>query len=635
MRRHENPVYEQNCVKKIKAKVNKEVNSKEKIGQRKLEESKKRIKTKWIKLECKKLFFWSNNNNKNNINVKRERESNIKYINIDSKWDSTYCSQRTENLSIKSNIKYINIDSKWDSIYCSQITKNLSIKRNNEFKLSYKRQPLEIYYNKIGNAPSNKVYKKEKYFSKSKNVYKYLLKNNFILDFSLFKITKFILTIVQNSTIFKLFFNKRIRIRYKNNQILNDILNHQKHYKENESDQNENQKKMKNNDQNENPKKMKNSDNYNIVLITDILTFAIATNQYFFVKSVIKLLNQKRNFKHRTYYLEIAFMVRNKRIINLIDKSSENNINHTKETNKIIFDEIITNLNPKIINNNNDNDSIIENYDNKINDKDNKINLNKEDDDDEKYSNNNNNSNSNSNNNNNSNSNSNNNNSTNNNSNNSNNNNNNNNSNNSNNNSNNSNNNNNNNNQEEEEKEARINKKKNIFRKDYSPYLVFGDHLYLDNKMDSEYKKLCIACLKGNENELKRLAESGINLNRKFGIYQFTPLMILIYLKNYKLAKFLIKNYAKRNIGMNKNNRNMDQQESMEININSKDKYNNTPFLYMLKYQPPNKEMYELLLQYGTSINFKLFYHRPLLHCLVKNPLFLKILYREKNHNSI
>eukprot|EP00833_Pecoramyces_ruminatium_P002362 jgi/Orpsp1_1/1176394/evm.model.c7180000057442.1 len=100
-------------------------------------------------------------------------------------------------------------------------------------------------------------------------------------------------------------------------------------------------------------------------------------------------------------------------------------------------------------------------------------------------------------------------------------------------------------------------------------------------------------------------SENIFDLNEKFGEYQFSPLMVLIYNEDYENAEILLK--------------------EITIDVNIRDKYNNTPFIYMLKYLKVNGKVYELLISHGAFIDYELFENYKFMEQIIKNPLFLKI----------
>jgi len=62
--------------------------------------------------------------------------------------------------------------------------------------------------------------------------------------------------------------------------------------------------------------------------------------------------------------------------------------------------------------------------------------------------------------------------------------------------------------------------------------------------------------------------------------------MILIFNEDYENARYLLENH---------------------VDVNIKDKFNNTPFIYMLKYLKFNEPIYQLLIENGATIDYELF----------------------------
>ncbi|KAG4107367.1 ankyrin [Neocallimastix lanati (nom. inval.)] len=121
-----------------------------------------------------------------------------------------------------------------------------------------------------------------------------------------------------------------------------------------------------------------------------------------------------------------------------------------------------------------------------------------------------------------------------------------------------------------------------------------------------EYSILQISCIKGNIDMIEVLLSSQTeDINKTFSDYKLTSLMFLIISENYECAKLLLK---------------------FNPDVNIKDIYGNTPFIYMLKNLKINKEIYELLIDKGSYINNSLFNDNKFIHQLIKNEVFIELL---------
>ncbi|ORX75921.1 ankyrin [Anaeromyces robustus] len=175
------------------------------------------------------------------------------------------------------------------------------------------------------------------------------------------------------------------------------------------------------------------------------------------------------------------------------------------------------------------------------------------------------------------------------------------------------------------EKEKEINKEMSIEKEgtNKNNCLINEDYnIDFENDVDinCDYPELHLSCIKGNSEIIKILLNSNVyHINEKAGKYQFTPLMLLIYKKDYNNAKLLIEKNA---------------------DVNIRDKYNNTPLIYMLKYEIINDEIYELLINNNAFIDNALFYNNDFITKIIDNSSFIQLFIDKKikiknNDNSI
>eukprot|EP00833_Pecoramyces_ruminatium_P005413 jgi/Orpsp1_1/1179445/evm.model.c7180000069391.1 len=141
-------------------------------------------------------------------------------------------------------------------------------------------------------------------------------------------------------------------------------------------------------------------------------------------------------------------------------------------------------------------------------------------------------------------------------------------------------------------------------------YCEYNKKLY---KKDDNvyYSSFWLAFVEGNTEMIKSIVFSGIyNLNEKFGIYQFTPLMILIFNEDYENAKILL--------------------ENNRVDVNERDYYKNTPFIYLIKYHILNREIYDLLIKRNAFIDYDLLKEDSFIKCIINNPLFMELYEKDK-----
>ena len=125
-----------------------------------------------------------------------------------------------------------------------------------------------------------------------------------------------------------------------------------------------------------------------------------------------------------------------------------------------------------------------------------------------------------------------------------------------------------------------------------------------DEETNVNYPELHIACIKGNTMMIKILLESNeFDINEQASQYKFSPLMLLIVKEDYENAKLLLEKHADTNI---------------------RDVNGNTPLIYMLKYSKFNEEIYNLLIENGAFIDYKLFINHTFIDSVIKNNLFIK-----------
>eukprot|EP00833_Pecoramyces_ruminatium_P002212 jgi/Orpsp1_1/1176244/evm.model.c7180000056932.1 len=132
---------------------------------------------------------------------------------------------------------------------------------------------------------------------------------------------------------------------------------------------------------------------------------------------------------------------------------------------------------------------------------------------------------------------------------------------------------------------------------------------YIIDTEKNTYTELHISCIMGNTNMIKLLLDSNLfNINEQSGKYKLTPLMLLIIKEEN--AKFLLR---------------------YKPDVNISDIYNNTPFIYMLKYSKLNEDIYQLLIDNNAYIDYKLFINdTSFSKCVYNNSLFVKFFINKK-----
>ncbi|ORX50366.1 ankyrin, partial [Piromyces finnis] len=131
---------------------------------------------------------------------------------------------------------------------------------------------------------------------------------------------------------------------------------------------------------------------------------------------------------------------------------------------------------------------------------------------------------------------------------------------------------------------------------------------------DNCYTEFYLASLNGNTLMINTLFESNkqcdmFDANKQSSKYKFTPLMMLIVKGDYENAKLFLENHADPNV---------------------RDIYNNTPLMYMLKYSKYNVDIYNLLIENGAYIDYKLFLNSNFVYSIIKNFLFIRHLINKK-----
>ncbi|ORX61104.1 ankyrin [Piromyces finnis] len=140
------------------------------------------------------------------------------------------------------------------------------------------------------------------------------------------------------------------------------------------------------------------------------------------------------------------------------------------------------------------------------------------------------------------------------------------------------------------------------------------DYDVFNNKDNYEYPELHYAFINNKSDIVKIMIQYNEYvkyINEPFGEYQFTPIMISIFLENYDIAQFILENVE-------------------FINVNNRDIYKNTPFMFMLKYNKVNEDIYNSLIKREAFVDINLFKNKMFIHQICNNEIFIKLLLDKK-----
>jgi len=162
------------------------------------------------------------------------------------------------------------------------------------------------------------------------------------------------------------------------------------------------------------------------------------------------------------------------------------------------------------------------------------------------------------------------------------------------------------------EKENNI--ESNIFNENYD--INFED--IEKDKSNDDYNELLLSLSKEDYDRVLFLLKNGNfdknYINKIMGKKKLSLLMVLLIKDKYDLIQLWFNDDSYKNI----------------IDVNIKDMYNNTPFVYMLKHSKINKEVYELLISSGAYIDITLFNDNNFIQQIINNDVFITLFIDKK-----